>query len=128
MQSVRNTADRPAAKRGKDEGFTLIELLVVIVILGVLAAVVVFSVGGLTDRGAAAACKSDVKTVEIAVEAYRAKLGLYPNGADSAARYAQIMTAPNAFIKNLPAITNGYVVTIADINGTVTATPLCTAL
>ena len=34
-----------------DEGFTLIELLIVIVILGILATVVVFAVGGITDRG-----------------------------------------------------------------------------
>ena len=35
----------------QDEGFTLIELLIVIVILGILATVVVFSVRGLTDPG-----------------------------------------------------------------------------
>ncbi len=51
MSSIKKTAERLAAKRGQDEGFTLIELLVVIVILGVLAAVVVFSVGGITDTG-----------------------------------------------------------------------------
>ncbi len=80
MQSVRNTADRLAAKRRQDEGFTLIELLVVIVILGVLATVVVFSVGGITNRGDVAACQADRSTVEIAVEAFRAQslTGVYP--------------------------------------------------
>ena len=78
--AVNKTAERLAAKRGKDEGFTLIELLVVIVILGVLAAVVVFSVGGITDRGEVAACKADRSTVEVAVEAFRAQspTGVYP--------------------------------------------------
>jgi prepilin-type N-terminal cleavage/methylation domain-containing protein len=42
----------------KDEGFTLIELLIVIVILGILAAVVVFAVNGITDRGEKSACKA----------------------------------------------------------------------
>jgi type II secretion system protein G len=64
--------------RRKDGGFTLIELLIVIVILGVLAAVVVLAVGAFDDRGEEAACKSDVKAVEVAVEAYRAKNGSYP--------------------------------------------------
>ncbi|MGW5532330.1 type II secretion system protein, partial [Streptomyces xanthochromogenes] len=35
----------------RQDGFTLIELLVVIVILGVLAAIVVFSVRGIGDKG-----------------------------------------------------------------------------
>ena len=50
--------------RQEESGFTLIELLIVIVILGVLAGIVVFAVGGINDRGEAAACKADNKTVE----------------------------------------------------------------
>ena len=37
--------------REEESGFTLIELLIVIVILGILAGVVIFSVGGITDTG-----------------------------------------------------------------------------
>ena len=44
-----------------DEGFTLIELLIVIVILGILATVVVFAVGGITDKGKTSACKAELK-------------------------------------------------------------------
>jgi prepilin-type N-terminal cleavage/methylation domain-containing protein len=61
-----------------DEGFTLIELLIVIVILGILATVVVFAVGGITDRGGDSACKADRATLEVAVEAYYAQNGSYP--------------------------------------------------
>ena len=46
----------------KDEGFTLIELLIVIVSLGILATVVVFAVGGITNRGKKSACDADSKT------------------------------------------------------------------
>jgi general secretion pathway protein G len=53
-----------------ERGFTLIELLVVIVILGILAAVVVFAVGGLTDKGEKSACQTDTKTLRTAQEAY----------------------------------------------------------
>ncbi|MDP1792998.1 MAG: type II secretion system protein [Acidimicrobiales bacterium] len=53
-----------------ERGFTLIELLVVIVILGILAAVVVFAVGGLSDSGNDNACKTDTRTIRTAQEAY----------------------------------------------------------
>ena len=61
------------------KGFTLIELLVVIVILGILAAVVVFSVRGVTDKGDQSACKTEKRTIATAVEAYGAKNGSYPS-------------------------------------------------
>jgi general secretion pathway protein G len=61
----------------RDSGFTLIELLIVIVILGVLAVVVVFAVGGITDRGTASAAAADEKTIEVAQEAHMAQFGAY---------------------------------------------------
>jgi prepilin-type N-terminal cleavage/methylation domain-containing protein len=61
-----------------DEGFTLIELLIVIVILGILATVVVFAVGGITNRGKESACDADRSTLEVAIEAYNAQYGVYP--------------------------------------------------
>ena len=70
--------DRVRAARLKEGGFTLIELLIVIVILGILAAVVVFSVNGIQDRGKKAACQSDMATVTTAVEASYAKNGAWP--------------------------------------------------
>jgi prepilin-type N-terminal cleavage/methylation domain-containing protein len=59
-------------KRG-EEGFTLIELLIVIVILGILAAIVVFAVGTTGQNAAAASCRADAKSVEVALEAYKAQ-------------------------------------------------------
>ena len=63
--------------RRNDGGFTLIELLIVIVILGVLAGIVVFAIGGISDRGDKSACASDVKNVEVAQEAYFASNKAY---------------------------------------------------
>jgi len=53
----------------KEEGFTLVELLVVIVILGILAAIVVFAVGGITDKGTNAANQTDTSILQAAEEA-----------------------------------------------------------
>ena len=46
-----------------DKGFTLIELLIVIVILGVLAAVIVFRVANVTDEAETNACELEVRAV-----------------------------------------------------------------
>jgi len=70
--------ERARKAREDESGFTLIELLIVIVILGILAGIVVFAVGGITDRGQTSACQTTVKTVDTAVEAYYAQNGTYP--------------------------------------------------
>ncbi|MHB8681603.1 MAG: prepilin-type N-terminal cleavage/methylation domain-containing protein [Acidimicrobiales bacterium] len=65
----------------RDEGgFTLIELLIVIIILAILAAIVVFAVGTTGANSKYAACSSDAKTYETAMEAYKAQSpgGTYP--------------------------------------------------
>jgi prepilin-type N-terminal cleavage/methylation domain-containing protein len=67
---------RPSAQRRRlDRGFTLIELLIVIVILGILAAVTVFAVRGITDKGQTSACSTDKTTVQTATESYFAQYG-----------------------------------------------------
>jgi general secretion pathway protein G len=63
-------------KREQDGGFTLIELLVVIVIIGILAGVVVFAVGGIADKGEDSAKESDKRSLQTAEEAF------YANTAD----------------------------------------------
>jgi len=69
--------------RQAEGGFTLVELLIVIVILGILAAVVVFSVGGVKDKGVKSACEASRSAVATAAEAAYAQDATYP--ADPAA-------------------------------------------
>lgn len=64
------------------DGFTLIELLVVIVILGVLAAIVVFSVRGIGDKGHKSAVSAEATTLRTAEESYCAKYGHYGTADD----------------------------------------------
>ena len=79
MQATLERLRARREERGDEGGFTLIELLIVIVILGILAAIVVFAVQNLTSSSAQSACKSDFKTVETGVEAYKAQMTAYPN-------------------------------------------------
>ena len=81
-QRIETVIDRLLERRQVEDdfGFTLIELLVVIVILGILAGIAVFAVQSLTGTSVASACATDLKTVEVAVESYRAQMGNYPDG------------------------------------------------
>jgi general secretion pathway protein G len=54
----------------RQAGFTLIEILIVIVVLGILAAVVLFALGGITGKSAQAACRADGATVSEAINAF----------------------------------------------------------
>lgn len=58
---------------GEISGFTLIELLIVIVVLGILAAVVIFALGGITGKSQLAACQADGATVSTAMSAFVAQ-------------------------------------------------------
>ena len=91
-------------------GFTLIELLIVIVILGVLASIVVFAVGGINDSSKKSACKSDAKNLETAQEA--AYAGSNPHA--YAASAAALVTAK--FLREVP---SGTPAVTTDATGTV---------
>ena len=72
-----NLLNERLRRRHGEGGFTLVELLVVIVILGILAAIVVFAVGGITDHGQTSACQSDKQALETAEESYFAQNSAY---------------------------------------------------
>ena len=81
ISTLKKIRDKKAAQE-IDGGFTLIELLIVIVVLGILAAVVVFSLGSVTSKSAVSACQADGATVNTAMAAYNANNGAYPTTTD----------------------------------------------
>lgn len=100
----------------KDEaGFTLIELLIVIVILGILAAIVVFAIGKTRGDAVNSSCKTSVKSVQLSEEAIKTKGGAY------AASDAELTAAGNkgGLLKTMPVATGDY--TISWTSGSTTA-------
>ena len=96
--------------RGQDSGFTLIELLIVIVVLGILAAVVVFALGSVTSKSAKASCAADAKTVETAVAAFEAN----GNGtAPTSTALTSTGTVGGPYLKSWPSNTSHYSIGIA---------------
>jgi general secretion pathway protein G len=91
-------------KMRKDEGFTLIELLIVIIILGILAAIVIFGVATFRADSINKACLTDKKNVDTAAAAHFAKAGT--EAADMAA-----LVSGN-YLRSVPNNT-GYTITYA---------------
>jgi general secretion pathway protein G len=130
---------RQSILKDREGGFTLIELLIVIVILGILAAIVVFAVQNLTSSSAKASCGSDFKTVETAVEGYKAQMGNYPNNNAANGAITDTDTGLNAAaVANVtgavttggellsgslvtPAVTSGTLAPAKDANGNATS-------
>jgi general secretion pathway protein G len=120
-----------AEDRVRDAGFTLIELLIVVVILGVLAAIVVFSVTGLQNNSKSSACSTTVKTADTALEAY------YAQKQAAATTFGQLVTG--GFLHGDSTFKPTSLASVADGNGVtytintggsdaandVTASPIC---
>jgi len=101
LKHLRNSEEW-SEKNLPQKGFTLVELLVVIVILGILAAVVVFAVGGSTENAQSSACKAELSAAETAVEAYAAKHeGTYPTPAGTRG-WDPLTSAPDKFLRDAP--------------------------
>lgn len=64
------------------QGFTLIELMLVLVILATLAAVVLPKLSGRTEQAKVASAKTQVSTLQTALDAFEIDTGRYPTTAE----------------------------------------------
>ncbi|MCK4259804.1 MAG: prepilin-type N-terminal cleavage/methylation domain-containing protein [Halanaerobiales bacterium] len=89
---------------GRQEGFTILELLVVIVIIGILATIALPKFGSVRNDANIAVSKSNLKSLQTAIERYLLDNGSYPSDLST------IVSA--GFIKKktclIPATTDAY--------------------
>ena len=65
--------------RKKERGFTLVELMLVVMIIAILAATVAINVAKPQRKARVAKTKSDVQTLEMAVDLFQLDIGRYPD-------------------------------------------------
>jgi len=97
----------------KKKGFTLIELLIVIAIIGVLASIVLVSMGGARSKARDAVRQSDVRQIASAMELYYGDGEAYLSSATMPTAIGAYMTAVPKDPKTKVAYT-GWVTNVSD--------------
>ena len=102
----------------KRKGFMLLELIIVVAIIGILAAVAVPNLIGMTDEAKVARIQSDLSTIGTAAELYYVKNGSYPTDV------TQLVDSDSSkgYLKNLPEPPDKNVTYTIGAKGEVTAT------
>jgi general secretion pathway protein G len=71
---------RKLLPRESSRAFTLVEMLLVLVILAVLAAIVIPKFSGRSQQAKETAAKSQISSIELALDAFEVDTGFYPQG------------------------------------------------
>jgi general secretion pathway protein G len=109
-----------AARCARENGFTFIEMLVVIGVLALMASIVILNILGFTNRGATAACQTDLKSVQTAVIAYYNDHGnSYPTSGGSAPGGVVMGDLAPVYLHTAPTTTGAVTI---DALGTTSAT------
>lgn len=71
---------KPLRQNARRRAFTLVEMLLVLVILATLAAIVVPKFAGRSEQAKVTAAKSQIASLEMALDAFEVDNGYYPKG------------------------------------------------
>jgi general secretion pathway protein G len=122
IERIKRGLEAGIATDEDEQGFTLVELLIVVVVLGILAAVTVFGLSGSTRKSQVAACNTDARSVEVAVEAYHSDQQAWPTpgpgGAIDGSNLLGLSPSGGAYLRTRPGNPPHYTVTLA-ANGVV---------
>jgi prepilin-type N-terminal cleavage/methylation domain-containing protein len=66
----------------RQSGFTIVELLIVIVVIGILAALVITTYGGIQSKARNSKRQVDLQSLQTQLEAFFSQNGFYPSNAD----------------------------------------------
>lgn len=100
----------------KRKGFMLLELIIVVAIIGILAAVAIPNLIGMTDEAKVAKIQSDLSTIGTAMEVYHVKKGgTYPTDLST-------LAGDNGYLKKVPEPPTGAGAYTVGSKGEVTCT------
>ncbi|MBZ0258789.1 type II secretion system major pseudopilin GspG [bacterium] len=77
-----STQSKSKNRRRAQSGFTLVEMLLVLVILATLAAIVIPKFAGRSEQAKNTAAQTEIKNLEIALDAFEVDNSYYPKGSD----------------------------------------------
>ncbi len=113
----------------KEQGFTLIELLIAIVVVGILTAVAIVGIAGLTNNGKTSACAASLDAAKAATAVHYANTnGQYPTslGQMVTAKEWEAPQGVTVGATDVSVSTNGWTLTMTPGTGGAAPTYACT--
>ncbi len=103
-----------------EKGFTLIELLVAIVVVGILTAVAIVGINGLTNKGKDASCQATMDASRAAVAVHYANNSAYPAAFADMTSKGELQLQGGVQDGGTTLSANGWTITLGN-NGVLTA-------